>query len=160
MGLIPSLTQGVKDLVLLWVWCSSQTQLRFCIVVAAAAAALIWPLAWELPYQYIVQAHIKLDLLIIIIIFLFILTWKLNHSWVTTLVCGLRTQLQWLRFLQRHRFNPHPVQQVKGFCVAAATAWIQSLAREFTYSEGVGCGHWKKNLKTFHTIAFTWMAHT
>ena len=35
---IPGLTQWVKDLVLLWLWCRLVT------------AALIQPLAWELPY--------------------------------------------------------------------------------------------------------------
>ena len=37
-GLIPGLAQWVKDPVLLWLWCG------------LAAAALIQPLAWELPY--------------------------------------------------------------------------------------------------------------
>jgi len=37
-GLIPGLTQGVKDLVLLWLWCSPAT------------TASIQPLAWEPPY--------------------------------------------------------------------------------------------------------------
>ena len=37
-GSIPGLTQWVKDLVLLWRWCSP------------AATALIRPLAWESPY--------------------------------------------------------------------------------------------------------------
>ena len=38
MGSIRGLTQWVKDLVLLWLWCRP------------AAVALIQPLAWELPY--------------------------------------------------------------------------------------------------------------
>ena len=38
MGSIPGLTQWVKDLALLWLWCRP------------AAAAPIQPLAWELPY--------------------------------------------------------------------------------------------------------------
>ena len=38
MGSDPDLAQGVKDTVLLWLW------------YRLAAAALIWPLAWELPY--------------------------------------------------------------------------------------------------------------
>ena len=38
MGLIPSLTQWVKDPALLWLWCRP------------AAVAPIGPLAWELPY--------------------------------------------------------------------------------------------------------------
>ena len=38
VGLIPDPAQWVKDLVLLWLWCS------------LAAVILIWPLAWELPY--------------------------------------------------------------------------------------------------------------
>jgi len=38
IGLIPGLAQWVKDLVLLWLW------------GRPAAAALIQPLAWELPY--------------------------------------------------------------------------------------------------------------
>ena len=37
-GLLPGLTQWVKDLALLWLWCRP------------AAVALIRPLAWELPY--------------------------------------------------------------------------------------------------------------
>ena len=37
-GSIPGLTQEVKDLVLLWLWCRPP------------AVALIGPLAWELPY--------------------------------------------------------------------------------------------------------------
>ena len=37
-GLIPGLTQWVKDPVLLWLWCRP------------AAVALIRPLAWEPPY--------------------------------------------------------------------------------------------------------------
>ena len=37
-GLIPGLVQGVKELVLLWLWCS------------VAAAASIRPLAWEPPF--------------------------------------------------------------------------------------------------------------
>ena len=37
-GLIPGLTKWVKDLTLLWLW------------HRLAAAALIQPLAWELPY--------------------------------------------------------------------------------------------------------------
>ena len=37
-GLIPGLTQWVKDPALLWLWCR------------AAAVAQIRPLAWELPY--------------------------------------------------------------------------------------------------------------
>ena len=37
-GLIPGLAQWVGDLALLWLWCR------------LAAAALIQPLAWELPY--------------------------------------------------------------------------------------------------------------
>jgi len=36
VGLVPGLTQWVKDLTLLWLW--------------LAAAALIQSLAWELPY--------------------------------------------------------------------------------------------------------------
>ena len=35
---ITGLTQWVRDPVLLWMWCRP------------AAVALIWPLAWELPY--------------------------------------------------------------------------------------------------------------
>ena len=38
VGWNPDLAQWVKDLTLLWLWCRS------------AAAALIQPLAWELPY--------------------------------------------------------------------------------------------------------------
>ena len=38
MGSIPGLAQRVKDLVLLWLWCSP------------AATAPIEPLAWEPPY--------------------------------------------------------------------------------------------------------------
>ena len=38
MGSTPGLTQWVKDPVLLWLWCRP------------AAAALIRPLGWELPY--------------------------------------------------------------------------------------------------------------
>ena len=38
MSSIPGLAQWVKDPVLLWLWCRP------------AAAAPIWPLAWELPY--------------------------------------------------------------------------------------------------------------
>ena len=38
VGLIPSLAQWIKDPVLLWLWCRQ------------AAAALIGPLARELPY--------------------------------------------------------------------------------------------------------------
>ena len=37
-GSIPALTQWVTDLALLWLW------RRLAVV------ALIWPLAWELPY--------------------------------------------------------------------------------------------------------------
>ena len=37
-GSIPGLTQWVKDLTLLWLWCRP------------AAVALIGPLAWEPPY--------------------------------------------------------------------------------------------------------------
>ena len=37
-GLIPGLTQWVKDPALLWLWCR------------LAVAAMIQPLAWELPY--------------------------------------------------------------------------------------------------------------
>ena len=37
-GLIPGPEEWVKDLVLLWLWCR------------AAAAAPLWPLAWELLY--------------------------------------------------------------------------------------------------------------
>ena len=37
-GLIPGLTQWLKDLALLWLWCR------------LAAASLLWPPAWELPY--------------------------------------------------------------------------------------------------------------
>ena len=37
-GSIPGLTQWVKDLALLWLWCK------------LAAAAPVPPLAWELPY--------------------------------------------------------------------------------------------------------------
>ena len=45
-GLIPGLSQWVKDQVLLCeLWCRSQTW--------PAAAALIQPLAWELPYAVI-----------------------------------------------------------------------------------------------------------
>ena len=38
MSLIPGFAQWVKDPELLWLWCR------------LAAIALIWPLAWELPY--------------------------------------------------------------------------------------------------------------
>ena len=38
VGLIPGLAQWFKDLALLWLWCKP------------AAAALICPVAWELPY--------------------------------------------------------------------------------------------------------------
>ena len=38
LGLIPGLTQRVKDLMLLWLWCRP------------AAVAPIQPLAWEPPY--------------------------------------------------------------------------------------------------------------
>ena len=43
------------------------------------------------------------------------------HSWV-------KIQLQWLRLLRRHGFNPCPAQWVKGSIIAAAVAQIQSLA--------------------------------
>ena len=52
-GSIPGLAQWVKDL---WIQrccelrCRSQERLRSAIAVAVAAAALIHPLAWELPY--------------------------------------------------------------------------------------------------------------
>ena len=49
-GSIPGLAQWVKDLVLLWLWCSSQTQLGTGLWYWPAAAALIRPLTWELPY--------------------------------------------------------------------------------------------------------------
>ena len=41
-GSIPGLTQWVKDLVLLWMWCRLE------------AAALIRPLGWECPYAAVV----------------------------------------------------------------------------------------------------------
>ena len=40
-GSILGLTQWVEGSVLLWLWCR------------LAAAALIWPLAWELPYPWV-----------------------------------------------------------------------------------------------------------
>ena len=40
-GLIPGLAQWVKDLALLWLWCRP------------AAAVLIQPGAWELPYAVV-----------------------------------------------------------------------------------------------------------
>ena len=40
-GLIPGLTQGIKDPVLQWLCCRP------------AAAALVQPLAWELPYAMV-----------------------------------------------------------------------------------------------------------
>ena len=53
MGLIPSFTQWVKDLVLPRVWCRFQTRLSSCIAVAQcslAATPLTEPIAWEPPY--------------------------------------------------------------------------------------------------------------
>ena len=52
-GLIPGLTQWVKDVALLWavVWVTDTTQLGSHISVAVVAAAVpVQPLAWELPY--------------------------------------------------------------------------------------------------------------
>ena len=52
-GAIPGLTQWVKKLALPELWCKQQMQPRSCIsvvVVQAAAAALIGPLAQECPY--------------------------------------------------------------------------------------------------------------
>ena len=50
---------------------------------------------------------------------------------------GLGIQLQQLRLLERHGFNPLLAQWVKGSSVAAAAACIQSLARELPYAAGV-----------------------
>ena len=47
VGLIPGLTQWVKDPALLWLWHRSET------------AALIQPLAWELPHVAGVALKIK-----------------------------------------------------------------------------------------------------
>ena len=51
-GLVPGLAQRVKDLALLWLWCRPK------------AAALILPLAWELPYatRAALKSKIKKDL--------------------------------------------------------------------------------------------------
>ena len=52
-GLIPGLTQWVKDVALLRavVWVTDTTQLGSHIAVAVVAAAVpVQPLAWELPY--------------------------------------------------------------------------------------------------------------
>ena len=38
VGSIPGLTQGVKDPVLLWLWCRLQTQLRFGVAMAVVQA--------------------------------------------------------------------------------------------------------------------------
>ena len=48
-GLIPGLTQWVKDLCCCELWYRSQMQLGSRIAVAVAAP--IQPLAWELPYD-------------------------------------------------------------------------------------------------------------
>ena len=56
MGLIPGLTQWVKDLVLLWLWCR------------LAATAPIRPLAWEPPYAVGAAQEIAKKTIIIIII--------------------------------------------------------------------------------------------
>ena len=45
VGSIPGLTQWVKNLAFLWLWCRP------------AAAALILPLAWDLPYAAVM--HLK-----------------------------------------------------------------------------------------------------
>ena len=47
---------------------------------------------------------------------------------------GLKNQLQGLRSLQRHRFKPWPSAWAKGFRVAEAEAWIQSLVQELPYA--------------------------
>ena len=35
-GSIPGLTQWVRDLALLWLWCRSQMWLRYCVAVTVA----------------------------------------------------------------------------------------------------------------------------
>ena len=52
-GLIPGLTQWVKDLALLWLWCRLQTRLDPVLLGPwhrLVATAPIGPLAWEPPY--------------------------------------------------------------------------------------------------------------
>ena len=49
---------------------------------------------------------------------------------------GLRIQLLELGLLQRHRFDPGLVKQIKVFSTATAAARIQSLAQEFPYAAG------------------------
>ena len=52
-GLMPGLTQWVKDMVLRELWCRSQKRLGSGMAVAVArpaATAPIRPLAWEPPY--------------------------------------------------------------------------------------------------------------
>ena len=41
---------------------------------------------------------------------------------------GLRIQMQWLGSLQRCRFNPWLMQQVKGSCIATAAAQVTAVA--------------------------------
>ena len=48
-GLIPGLTQWVKDMALPQAWCRSQMQFGSCAAMAMAPEAPIGPLAWELP---------------------------------------------------------------------------------------------------------------
>ena len=47
-GSIPGLPQWVEDLALLWLWCRPAAKLW--LWRRPAVAALIRPLAWELPY--------------------------------------------------------------------------------------------------------------
>ena len=60
---------------------------------------------------------------------------------------GLKNQLQGLRSLQRHRFKPWPSAWAKGFRVAAAEAWIQSLVQELPHALGQDLEKKKKKKK-------------
>ena len=119
--------------VLLWLW------------RRPAAMAPIIPLAWEPPYALgaaleKAKRQGKRKCLL--------LEFPLWHS-------GLRIQMQWLRSLQRHRFNPRFNARssiVAGATQVTAVAQIQSLAQELPYATAVVI---KKNVYFFLTFHFT-----